>query len=545
MRRVLRRNPDVGTFQDVLGHLRALNWLYWTAHWTSAGPNFYGDHLLLQRLYVGDDGGPDINEQIDRLGERMVAYFGESSVDPVVINDMASRLIKAAREKSGDDLHALLELEKSSQVVVRSAWTQARQMSLGLDDLFMSIAQDRDTAVYLLGRRLRASKANPAKWPAVVPGPSTKHRFPVRIGYDVLVIFSRHWRGQDDPLYAVLSRRGNSVDFVTVMASEEELDRLEDVNNAILLGIRRASKEEKNVAEQFLHEIDLAWAHGKASGPTGEANPAPLLHGLTRPERYGITPMQVLFGEVVPRKTSSLLTGDYIKLKDGRVVVFLGLALDNKILWVTPESWEKNKKDILAGLHKVRRRSEHVSKMNPGSYVDVPGWAKVVEEIRMNGKPYNLRFFEDWLAVDRYFTRDREEPLEFKKTPYGVRAKYTDGAGNEWELDFRKVEGRTRWLWPASAFHNPRRPLIKHTRVGSFIKQHGWESLPGAEVTHGLRRGRFLVVRTAEDERGHHYAVIRDKAGKTRALRGSALLTWDVVRWPTGIALANPRSSHG
>ena len=58
----------------------------------------------------------------------------------------------------------------------------------------------------------------------------------VKLGYDTYKIFQQYWEGQGDPLYAILSRRGGSVDIVTIAASREELQRLKEVAKEILSG---------------------------------------------------------------------------------------------------------------------------------------------------------------------------------------------------------------------------------------------------------------------------------------------------------------------
>jgi DNA-binding ferritin-like protein len=160
--RAARRNPgDPALYQDVLAHLRAIHWLAWTAHWAASGPNAYGDHLLLQRIYAGEGGAPNIEEAIDTLGEKMVAYFGTESVHPAVIGAKAQSLVEKAAASGQGRLGALLALEHSLQVAIRVAWkaNQAAgdQMSLGIDDYLMGLANEHDTAVYLLKQRLQPS----------------------------------------------------------------------------------------------------------------------------------------------------------------------------------------------------------------------------------------------------------------------------------------------------------------------------------------------------------------------------------------------------
>jgi len=161
MRQRARKNPnqsDVQIYQDILGLLRAIQWVAWTAHWTASGPEYYSDHQLLQRLYAGE-GGPDINEAIDALGERMVFHFGTRSVNPSVVQEFVSRHI--ARHQGSNPFESLLLLERSLQAAIKVAWQLNQKaganMSLGMDDYLMGLANERDTIRYLLQRRVAAS----------------------------------------------------------------------------------------------------------------------------------------------------------------------------------------------------------------------------------------------------------------------------------------------------------------------------------------------------------------------------------------------------
>lgn len=156
---VARRNPGAPElYQNVLAHLRAIHWIAWTAHWVASGPNYYGDHLLLQRLYSGDGGGPAIEPAIDTLGEKMVAHFGVESVNPALLGAKAQSLVQQAAEVSTGRFAALLALEQSLQTAIRTAWRANQEsgdrMSLGVDDYLMGLANERETAIYLLMRRV-------------------------------------------------------------------------------------------------------------------------------------------------------------------------------------------------------------------------------------------------------------------------------------------------------------------------------------------------------------------------------------------------------
>lgn len=145
---------NAGLLQSVLAHLLALRWLYWSRHWTAAGPEFYSDHRLLERLYTGHK-GPDIEAEIDGLGERMVAMFGPSAVDPAVVEGQVHALVSAVHA-SGHPLQGLLFLENDLQRAIHTAW-KAFENVLWLNNYLAQLSDERSTAQYLLMRRLSES----------------------------------------------------------------------------------------------------------------------------------------------------------------------------------------------------------------------------------------------------------------------------------------------------------------------------------------------------------------------------------------------------
>lgn len=164
--KMLKRNPaasDLPLFQDILAHLRALQWLAITSHWTSDGQSFYGDHLLLQRIYES------INAPVDELGERMVAYFGSNSVYPRLINGKVCSLLKSVEGQ--ERFAALLSLERCLQTALKLAWkanqASGEQMSLGIDDFLMGLANSQDTTAYLLMQRVGGIKTPEVKAPNI------------------------------------------------------------------------------------------------------------------------------------------------------------------------------------------------------------------------------------------------------------------------------------------------------------------------------------------------------------------------------------------
>ena len=67
-----RAKSTVEILQEVLGLLKGQYWNYWTTHWQAKGENYYGNHLLFQRIYEGMQG------EIDTLAEKIVGYFDEN-----------------------------------------------------------------------------------------------------------------------------------------------------------------------------------------------------------------------------------------------------------------------------------------------------------------------------------------------------------------------------------------------------------------------------------------------------------------------------------
>ena len=147
-------HPDsssMGLYQDILSLLRASQWLAWTSHWAAQGPQFYGDHKLLQRIYEKEG----INDLIDGLGERMVTHFGPISIVPTLIQRKAREEILAAG--GSNPFESLLTIEYRLQDKLKEAWQaeqKANKRSLGMDDWLMSTASSRETVIYLLRQRL-------------------------------------------------------------------------------------------------------------------------------------------------------------------------------------------------------------------------------------------------------------------------------------------------------------------------------------------------------------------------------------------------------
>jgi hypothetical protein len=83
-------------------------------------------------------------------------------------------------------------------------------------------------------------------------------QFPLRLGYDTIAVLSQYWEGQGDPLYAILSRRGCSVDWVEVDASELEIIRLRDTCSLILAN-PESEESHRRVATSYLERANRCY----------------------------------------------------------------------------------------------------------------------------------------------------------------------------------------------------------------------------------------------------------------------------------------------
>ena len=141
---------DGQALQGILVLLRVLQIGVQEGHWTVKGQSYYGDHLLLQRIYTS------VNDEIDGIGERIVAYAGPSYVDSDVITEKANTILRELRKRK-DPIQQTLAAEEMLQVALRKTYDALKAsggLSLGLDDFLMGIASAHDTNRYLLKQRL-------------------------------------------------------------------------------------------------------------------------------------------------------------------------------------------------------------------------------------------------------------------------------------------------------------------------------------------------------------------------------------------------------
>jgi len=151
-KRASEMSNKLSIMQALLAVLRAAHWSHWTSHWQIKGSTFYGDHLLMEKLYGG------LVDEIDTLAEKIIGEFGSESLDAVdQAQMMTSNLITQSRGEK-DPLKRALQIEENLQKTLKVFYEmlkQQDQMSLGLDDYVMSLANAHETNLYLLRQRHR------------------------------------------------------------------------------------------------------------------------------------------------------------------------------------------------------------------------------------------------------------------------------------------------------------------------------------------------------------------------------------------------------
>jgi len=123
--------------------------LFHAYHWRSKGEDYYGDHLLYERLYKGR------KKEIDRIGEVLMAVAGANSVAPVVtvtgMHDLASR-IEAVQGTQAQRGVVLVE-ETLRRINTANGLLGDTPYTLSVNNVLAGFADAHLEALYLLKQR--------------------------------------------------------------------------------------------------------------------------------------------------------------------------------------------------------------------------------------------------------------------------------------------------------------------------------------------------------------------------------------------------------
>jgi len=147
--------------QNLLSVAQASYLVYQVSHWKVKGDDYYGDHLLLQRLYES------AQDYVDQLGERLVGLESSGAID---VGKQASGIAlvvnQVVKQVGEDPMKQSMKITQELLAELQDAYKNIKsddQMTLGLDDLVMSISNTVETNMYLLKQATAPGSRHGAK----------------------------------------------------------------------------------------------------------------------------------------------------------------------------------------------------------------------------------------------------------------------------------------------------------------------------------------------------------------------------------------------
>lgn len=127
-------------------------------HWLAKGDNFYGNHLLFDRIYK------TAHDDADTAAERFVGLFGPETVNIRLQAQLISKILQET-EKTDDPISASLAVEKKFLEFSEKFYKileKQNKLTLGLEDMLPAIASNREEACYLLQQTQKEHSSEPA-----------------------------------------------------------------------------------------------------------------------------------------------------------------------------------------------------------------------------------------------------------------------------------------------------------------------------------------------------------------------------------------------
>lgn len=137
---------------DMHAALRAAYETYRDSHWRVKGKDYYGNHLLLQRLYT------ETEPMVDQLAERIVGLYGSDWLSRPEQAMSVSDYVQAwlDRDPMVSAASAVTELDELYPATYNDLEKRG-QLTLGLDDLLMAQHSVVESHRYLLQQAMNAS----------------------------------------------------------------------------------------------------------------------------------------------------------------------------------------------------------------------------------------------------------------------------------------------------------------------------------------------------------------------------------------------------
>lgn len=137
-----------------IASLKGMALIHQHSHWTTRGMAFYGDHLLFERLYNS------ALKDLDLAAEKFMGLFGDQVLDYDLQADLLHKILLKYNSLEGSPLEMSLSMEKDFLKFSKDAYNcfeDDGKLTLGLDDMVMAIASQREESVYLLQQALKGN----------------------------------------------------------------------------------------------------------------------------------------------------------------------------------------------------------------------------------------------------------------------------------------------------------------------------------------------------------------------------------------------------
>lgn len=132
--------------------LKAISLIHQHNHWTTKGSNFFGNHLLFEKLYNA------AQEDLDTSAEKFIGLFGDDCLSYEFQTELLNKVLLKYNNLEGSPAEMSLAVEKEFLKFSGEAYEALKadgKMTLGLDDMIMAIASHREEAVYHLQQLLK------------------------------------------------------------------------------------------------------------------------------------------------------------------------------------------------------------------------------------------------------------------------------------------------------------------------------------------------------------------------------------------------------
>jgi len=130
-----------------LAFLRTAYIVHQTSHWKCTGKEFYGNHLMFDGLYT------KAQKSVDKVAEKIIGNFGNEALNHVNQCALIHKLYEGYC--SENHLENSLKVEMDFKEISEKTYKTLKsgtglELTLGIDDLIMSIQEKTETNIYLL-----------------------------------------------------------------------------------------------------------------------------------------------------------------------------------------------------------------------------------------------------------------------------------------------------------------------------------------------------------------------------------------------------------